>query len=215
MKQKTLFVGSAVALLLVFVVAALVYNQRSGDGAAAKRNEAVLVRPHSPSVGNPEAKVHIVEFLDPACETCASFYPFVKDLMAANPGKIKLSVRYAPFHAGSDAVVKALEAARKQDKFWEALSALLSSQREWAPNHTARIDLAWKPLARAGVDVEQAKNDMQAADIERAVRQDVEDAKTLNVTQTPEFFVNGRPMPSFGYDQLRKLVRDALAASYP
>ncbi len=27
---------------------------------------------------------------------------------------------------------------------------------------------------------------------------------------TPEFFVNGRPLPSFGYEQLRKLVDDAL-----
>jgi len=31
---------------------------------------------------------------------------------------------------------------------------------------------------------------------------------------TPEFFVNGKPLPSFGYEQLRNLVNDALAAAY-
>ena len=42
---------------------------------AADPNRPGLVQMYSPTQGNPEAKVHIVEFLDPACETCASFYP--------------------------------------------------------------------------------------------------------------------------------------------
>jgi protein-disulfide isomerase len=42
----------------------------------------------------------------------------------------------------------------------------------------------------------------------------VEDGKTLNVNKTPEFFVNGRPLPSFGYDQLRNLVQEELARAY-
>jgi protein-disulfide isomerase len=113
---------------------------------------------------------------------------------------------------GSDQVVAALEAARKQGKYWEAL---LASQSQWAPHHTAQVDLAWQPLARAGVDVEQAKSDMRAPEIARLIAQDIEDARTLNVTKTPEYFVNGRPMPSFGYEQLQKLVSDALRAAYP
>jgi protein-disulfide isomerase len=217
MKRKTLFVGSAAVLLLVFVAAALVYNtERVGEATqAVAQNQAALVRFHAPTTGGAQAKVHIVEFLDPACETCAAFYPFVKKMMAANPDRIRLSVRYAPFHRGSDQVVAALEAARKQGKYWEALEALLASQSQWAPHHTAQIDLAWQPLARAGVDVEQAKSDMRAPEIARLIAQDIEDARTLNVTKTPEYFVNGRPMPSFGYEQLQKLVSDALRAAYP
>ena len=38
--------------------------------------------------------------------------------------------------------------------------------------------------------------------------------RCLNVTKTPEFFVYGRPMPSFGYDQLKGLVDEALASAY-
>jgi protein-disulfide isomerase len=35
----------------------------------------------------------------------------------------------------------------------------------------------------------------------------------MNVTMTPEYFVNGKPMPSFGYEQLKQLVDEALAQS--
>jgi protein-disulfide isomerase len=216
MKRKTLFIGSAVVLLVVFVVGTLVYNTERVEEASntVKSNAAALLRFHSPTLGPSDARVHIVEFLDPACETCAAFYPFVKKMMAANPDRIRLSIRYAPLHKGSDEVVKALEAARKQGKYWEALEALLASQAHWTQNHTARVELVWQPLARAGVNVEQAKNDMQAPEIARVIAQDVEDGKTLNVNKTPEFFVNGRPLQSFGYDQLRNLVQEELARAY-
>jgi protein-disulfide isomerase len=216
MNRKTLFIGAALVLLLAFVIAALVYNTERVDetAEAIKRDPGVLVRFHSPSIGNAQAKVHIVEFLDPACETCAAFFPFVKRIMAANPGQIRLSIRYAPFHRGSEEVVKALEAARRQGKYWEALESLLASQSRWVSDHTAQVSLAWPLLARVGVNVDQAQKDMHAPEIEQLIRTDVEDTRLLNVTKTPEFFVNGRTMPSFGYEELQTLVREELAAAY-
>jgi protein-disulfide isomerase len=216
MNRKRLFVGSAILLLIVFVVGTLLYNVEKVDQAAdaVKVNAAALTRFHSPVLGSSDAKVHIVEFLDPACETCAAFYPFVKKMMAANPGRVRLSVRYAPFHKGSDEVVKALEAARKQGKYWEALEALLASQSQWTQNHTAQVGLVWQPLQRAGVDVARAKEEMQAPEIARIIAQDLEDVRALDVTKTPTFFVNARPLPSFGYEQLRNLVNEELANAY-
>ena len=60
-----------------------------------------------------------VEFLDPACETCRAFYPIVKDILKQYPNDVRLVIRYAPFHAGSDQVVKLLEAGKTDllDKF--------------------------------------------------------------------------------------------------
>ena len=100
-------------LLIVFAIAIVVYNEQKANelGKVASKNASLLVRDYSPFIGNRNAKVTIVEFFDPACETCKAFYPFVKHLMAENPGKIKLIVRYTPFHQGSDYVVKLLEAA--------------------------------------------------------------------------------------------------------
>lgn len=215
MKQKTIFIVAIVLFAALFAGAVQMYRSQQAQQAAqrAARTNETLVRFHSPSLGNAGARVHIVEFLDPACETCAAFYPLVKKMMAANPADIRLSVRYAPFHQGSDQVVMALEASRKQGKYWEALEALLGSQGAWVQNHRARPDLIWPQLARVGLDTERLKSDMQAPEIARAIAQDVADAKTLKVTKTPEYFVNGRPLPSFGYEQLRDLVQEELLAT--
>lgn len=215
MKQKTLFVIAALLLLLGFIVAALLYNvekeEQAGQFAAA--NNAALVRMHSPSLGPAEASVVIVEFLDPACETCAAFYPLVKQIMAANPGRIRLVLRYAPFHKGSDQVVAALEAARKQGKYWQALEMLLARQDDWVQNHAAHVARIWPLLEAAGLDLQKLRSDMAAPEIAGVIEQDLLDAQTLKVTKTPEYFVNGKPLPRFGIEPLKQLIDEALAAS--
>ena len=215
MNQKVLFALAVAALLGAFALGALIYKTRQGEQAVqiAERNRGNLVRMHSPTLGKADAPVEIVEFLDPACETCRAFYPAVKQMMAANPDRIRLVLRYAPFHNGSDRVVAVLEAARKQGKFWPALEALLAAQAAWAPNHRPQVELVWKHLEGLGLDLERVRADMVAPEIARVIAQDLDDARVLNVTKTPEFFVNGKPLPSFGYEQLKDLVDQALASA--
>ena len=215
MKRKPLFITATVALIAAFVIGTLAYQTQKADAAQALAREALLVRAYAPTARPADARVHIVEFLDPACDTCRSFYPFVKRIMAANPGQIRVSVRYAPFHNNSDYVVKVLEATRKQGKYWESLEALLATQANWAPNHSPQPHLVWASLGGLGLDLERVKHDMYAPDIAQIVQQDIADAKALKVSQTPEFFVNGKPMPSFGYEQLSALVNNALANANP
>jgi len=215
MKQKTLITIAVAVLLLAFVLGTLVYKSEKVEPSAEPPggNRANLVRMHSPTLGKADAPVVIVEFLDPACETCSKFYPLVKKMMADHPDKIRLVLRYAPFHKGSDKVVALLEAARKQGKFWPALEALLATQADWAPRHTAQVDLAWKHLEGLGLDFAQMRADMDSPGIAQMIAQDLADGRALDVTMTPEFFVNGKPLPSFGYQQLQKLVDEALASA--
>lgn len=212
MKPKSIFTVAAVLLIAAFVAGAFFYKNQKTQQAAqlAAQNQVALVRSHSPTFGNADAPVHIVEFLDPACGTCRDFYPMVKNLMAAHPGKIRVSVRYAPFHPGSDQVVKVMAAAHQQGKFQPTLEALFASQPVWVQNHTAQLDLIWSPLASLGLDMERIRNEMNSPEIARIIAQDLADAKTMNVTMTPEFFVNGKPLPSFGFEQLQTLVDEAL-----
>ncbi len=216
MKQKHLVIVSAVFLLAAFIAAALLYKSQQADAAlqAYRRDRSTFVRDYSPVHGNPAAKVEITEFFDPACETCKEFYPMVKQLMAAHPDKIRLYARYAPFHDGSDAVVKILAAASKQGKFWETLEAVFAAQSGWAPAHRPQPALVWNYIGAVGLDIPRLRQDMQSPEIENMIQQDLADAKKLNVKATPEFFVNGKPLPSFGYDQLKNLVEDAVSAAY-
>ena len=212
MQKKTLAL-TTLALLAVIAIGAWWYasNQNPSGQATVAVDRSALIRPHSPSLGKADAPVVIVEFLDPACETCRTFYPMVKQLMAQHPDRIRLVIRYAPFHKGSDKVVAVLEAARRQGKFWPSLEALLASQQDWASNHTAKVDLAWKYLEPVGLNMDQLAIDLTAPEVKQAVAQDLADANTLGVSQTPEYFVNGRPLPSFGFEQLRQLVGEELA----
>jgi protein-disulfide isomerase len=106
-----------------------------------------------------------------------------------------------------------LEAARRQGKFWPALEALLANQAAWTANHKANPEKAWKQVEGIGLNMEQMAFDLMSPDIDSAIKQDLADAKTLNVTMTPEYFVNGKPLPSFGLEQLKGLVDQALADS--
>lgn len=215
--KKPLFIAVVVVLLLAFAAGTFYYRagQTEQTGQLVAQNQSVLVREHSPVLGPIDAKVQIVEFIDPACETCRNFYPFVKEMLAAHPERIRLVLRYAPFHQNSDYVVGLLEAARKQDKFWETLEALLAVQDDWVLHHAVQPERVWKHVEGMDLNLEQLQHDMQAPEIARLIAQDLEDARTLQVTKTPEFFVNGKPMPTFGYEPLKQLVDEALANAYP
>ncbi len=46
------------------------------------------------------------------------------------------------------------------------------------------------------------------------VRQELADANTLKVMKPPDFFVNGKPLPGFGFERLQALVQEGLASAY-
>ena len=203
-----LFIG---ILVFVFMSSS---NNSDHDAASvsdpAADRAAALASEYSPSIGNPDAKVQIVEFLDPACGTCAMFYPMVKSWMEQVPGQIHLTVRHVAFHEGVDEAVKILEASRKQDKYWETLEALLKTQQQWVFNHVVQPDRILPAIASVGLDIEQLRADMNSMETLRNFEKDKQDAITLKVTATPEYFVNGRQMASFGQQQLADLVREEL-----
>ena len=84
------------------------------------------------------------------------FYPLVKQMMADNPGRIRLAIRHVAFHKGSATVVAMLEASRKQDKYWQTLEALLARPGRWVLNHTAEPELARQAIAGVGLDMDAA-----------------------------------------------------------
>jgi len=198
----------AAALLLASCGEAGDEAQPVQDEAAAR--SAALASENAPSYGDPNAKVHIVEFLDPACETCAVFYPMVKEWMSQVPGEIRLSVRHVAFHSGAEHAVKVLEASRQQGKYWETLEALLASQKQWTQHHTVLPEKIGPAIAGVGLDMDKLMADMNSVEALVRVEQDKKDAVLLRISKTPTYFVNGRPLPSFGVQQLANLIGEEL-----
>ncbi|HIJ91505.1 MAG: DsbA family protein [Desulfobulbaceae bacterium] len=217
MKKQYLVITSGLFLVFLFVLGGYFYKtqQTKKLGFLAQKQTEIFVRKHSPTLGSDKAKVFLVEFMDPACETCSAFYPFVKKLMADHPGQIKLVLRYAPFHDGADYFVRILEAASKQGKYMETLEIMYQSQPYWASHHNPQPQLVWQFLPRVGLDLEKLKNDMNDPEIDKIIAQDLADAKTLNVMKTPGFFVNGKPLVTFGDRELQQLIESEIAEQYP
>ena len=170
------------------------------------------VRRHSPVMGPANARVTIVEFFDPSCEACRAFYPVVKQIMAQYPNDVRLVLRYTPFHQGSEEAVRILETARRQNLFEPVLEALFAQQPQWANDRAPQTELAWEAAASAGLDVARARTEMMSPNITAVVNQDVADVSALNIRGTPTFFVNEKPLPSFGAQQLYDLVRAEVEA---
>lgn len=215
--KRTLFVVSSIALVLAFLLAAWWFRGQRAErlGSLSQEQSELFVRPHSPIRGAEDARVYLVEFTDPACETCAAFSPVVEQLLERYEGKLRFVVRWAPFHEGSEDIVRVLEAARLQGRFWETLDLLYRTQPMWTHHHRVYLDRVWPLLPQVGLDVERLRQDFDDPRITAIIEQDLADAQTLGVQRTPGFFVDGQPLEPFGYEPLVRLVAAQVEESYP
>lgn len=212
MNRRLAVLAVLIVALLGFTAGAAFYGrvpEERQDMTSAGATTS-LVRQHSPVIGRPDASVTIVEFFDPACEACRAFHPVVKQIMAAHPNEVRLVVRYAPFHQGSDEAVRILETARMQGVFVPVLEALLAAQPQWASHDRPQIEKAWSAAAAAGLDLEKAHKAKLEPHITATINQDVADLQALGVNRTPTFFVNGKPLTEFGARQLYDLVKSEM-----
>lgn len=212
MSKRIIVLLTALLAVGVFIGAGVVYDRQMVKlkKETATAFASALIRDHSPIIGTANAPVTIVEFFDPACETCRAFHPIVKQILARHPDDVRLVLRYAPLHEGSDHVVRMLEAARIQDVFEPVLESVLRAQPNWAMHGNPDIEVAWEAARIAGLDVKRAKQDISLPTIDAVLKQDVADLTLLKIRGTPTFFVNGQPLQSFGPRQLYEAVLNEL-----
>ena len=213
MKNKKIVLFSIVALLVLFVGLGYQYNKSESEKLTtlAKEKAMLFKRDYSYTMGPDDAKVQLVEFFDPACETCAQFHPLVKDKIKKSDGNIKIVYRYAPFHKNSNFAVKMLEGAREQGLFMETLEFMFSTQRYWVIHHEVNPQLLWRMLSKVeGLDMEKLGEFMNNPKADEIIKQDLEDAAKLGATKTPSYFVNGKPLQQFGLQNLKDLIQSEM-----
>lgn len=213
MQNKKIVLISIVTLLILFIAGGYMYksNETKKYEAMALEKAKLFQRDYSFVVGNKDAKVQLVEFFDPACETCAQFHPLVKEIMKKNAGKIKMVYRYAPFHKNSFYAVKMLEGAREQGKFMETLEFMFATQQYWVKHHEVQVNTLYRMLVNVkGLDMEKLSVFMQDTKADKMIEQELLDAEELGATKTPSYFVNGKPLQNFGLEPLKELINSQL-----
>lgn len=210
MKDKKIIAAlvAVVILGLGFWGATQVYKKSESDrlGFLAEKDFKTFVPDYAARMGNPEAKVYLVEFLDPECESCREMYPIVKQYMEEFEGKVQLVIRYKANHSNSAFAAKILEAARIQGKYWETMTVLFQMQPQWGSHHHPQPELIWNYLPALGLDIEKLRADLSEPKFEAILAQDAADAEKLGVRGTPTFYVNGKPLDRFGPEALREAI---------
>ncbi|MGQ0511650.1 MAG: DsbA family protein [Betaproteobacteria bacterium] len=200
-----IFLAGGAALWALFALA-------DGDGQGGNPAPGVvLVRPDSPSQGPADARVTLVEFFDPECESCRTMYPVVKRLQREYDGRMRLVIRYMPLHRNSAYAAAALEAAGEQRRYWEMLEILLATQPEWGDHRMPRPELIPTYAARLGLDMDTFMRSIGADTHKAKIERDQADGIQAGVSGTPTFFVNGKMLQRLGYEPLKAMIEEALA----
>lgn len=145
----------------------------------------------------------MIEFFDPECESCAAVSPYIKKEMKFYEGKVRWVFRYMPYHRNSKAAIAALEAARKQNLFLEAMELLFAKQKEWGEKQEPMNEkINSIVLSLDGINKTQYLKDLANQNIEVLIGQDETEGKQAGVKGTPSFFVNGVMMERLDLDSL-------------
>lgn len=187
--------------------------QNSNNKSAFKMTPVepnLLIKSHSPTKGATSAKVTVVEFLDPECESCSAMYPLVKKIYEEYKSDIKLVVRYMVFHQNSKYVANILEGARLQNKYWEALELLFETQSQWADHQNPKIDLIPDILKPLNLNMKKIILDAKNGKYDKQIMEDFEDGKKAGVNGTPTFYVNGYQLYELGYESLKNEIESRL-----
>jgi protein-disulfide isomerase len=159
--------------------------------------------------GSQNAQLTLVEFGDYECPSCGAWHPFVKELLARYPDKLRLDFHHYPLvgvHPNAMAGALAAEAAGEQGKFWEMHDALFEHQREWGESPNPKpiiLNLA----SRIGLDVNRFEQSLASPAVQSRILQDVSKAQDLHVEATPTFFLNGEQIhPKLSMEELVQLI---------
>ena len=207
---KTLASVGLVAMAISFLVYLFVSQQKSvADQARPSLAAGMANFSEGPSL----AKVTVTEYFDPECESCAEISPYIKNEIKYYQGRVRWVFRYMAYHPNSRNAIRILEAARKQNLYFEAMTLLFQKQQEWGARHdgTDQNQSKEKELLNIistlpGINLTQLQVDMKNPDIDQLIENDKKDGAAAGVTGTPTLFVNGAIINPLSLDTMLEKI---------
>ncbi len=246
--QLLLIGGSVVAAVILVVILGLVLGQRGVDitnlfgGAApttavsASNSYATVPQSMTPEgapiLGNPDAKIIVMEFADFSCPHCAEYHDTIKQVIDnyVRPGKVRFIYNTLTFVGGpySEYAGQAALCAGQQNRFWDmqdALYKLQLSQTAIAFNEAGIQALS----NNLGLNTNQLLACINGGQMKQALAASKALGDELKVSGTPTLFIstdggktynsftdsNGQPISSGGpaYQTIEQNIQRASQAA--
>jgi protein-disulfide isomerase len=179
------------ALLLLLVAATASANPRrvvSNRRGFSPEGIYKVPRGNGPSEGPADAPITIVMWSDFACGFCNRAQTQLEQLKRLYPGQLRFVHRTLPLDDDNLVTAEAALAAGAQGRFRP-----MSDRLYGVSGHIDRagIELFAREL---GLDMVRFRADLDTGAHRAQVKADMDDARTLGISGTPMFFINGRPI---------------------
>ncbi len=189
---------------------ATVADQAANAGQVAAAPGAGWAPATSPTKGNPNALVTIIEISDFQCPFCSRVGPTMKkiDEEYGKDVRIMWANEPLPFHDRAKPAAIAALAAHRQGKFWEMHDKMFAAQKELTDENFEK----W--AKEIGLDVAKWKKDLTDAAIAQQIDKENAAANAIGASGTPSFLINGKLIQGAQpYESFKKEIDEALAAA--
>lgn len=219
--DNKLLIPSAIILAGVIVAGALLYSRlpaapQNGTSLAQPEvgRDALKIKKDDFVLGNPAAKVVLIEYGDFQCPFCGRFFKTTEpQLKEAYIKTGKAAFLWRDFAFLGEESIRAAEAARcagEQGKFWDYHDKLFNSQN--GENEGAFADQNLKRFAgEAGLNKTVFNSCFNSGKYKKAVEDSTNEGKSLGVNGTPATFVNGQMISgAVPFDAFQKVIEEEL-----
>jgi protein-disulfide isomerase len=213
MRESRGQVGGMTARVLALLLSA-------GVAVTSAQTGRFIAVDDDPVLGDPKAKVTIIEFGDYQCPFCRAFwkdtFPRLKKEYI-DSGRVNFVFRDFPQNGHAEAIAAAMaaECAEDQGRYWPYHDKLFREQdRRGQPDEVVRFRSAelkrW--AADIGLDGPTFNECLDSGRHEAEVKKDYDDAAAVGMKGTPVFFVNGRAiLGAHPFATFQKVIEEALS----
>jgi protein-disulfide isomerase len=164
----------------------------------------------APALGNPAAKLVIVEFLDFGCPYCRDSFPAVRELIQRYQDQIYFIARDFPvdsLHPRATAAALAARCAHEQGLYWPYHDKLFATQDQQQDEDLRRY------AQEVGLNVPSFDQCYKEKRYQDRIQGEIADGLRAGVEGTPTFFFNGiRIQGALDGKTLEFLIKKFLAA---
>lgn len=163
------------------------------------------------ALGDPQARVTLLEYGDYECPACIQAAPLVRQLFENSDGRLRFVFRHFPLmevHPNAELAAEAAEAAAAQGQFWPMHHLLFAQVHHLTPAALAGY------AAEIGLDLVRFTAEMADRIYTQRVQEHRRAGEKSSLRATPSFFLNGKVIDvSFGFERLERAVHAALSGA--